>query len=129
MKEQYPKCQLSMPVVLNGLMQFFNILQYTSDVIVVPCTNSTISTPFLFKKTVAVTFLQADNICVNFLSLFVNVCASTALTSVWFQHSQMKSRFHHLLLVQCDSEIHHHLCGITLKKPKPKPFSAFCAHL
>jgi hypothetical protein len=26
----------------------------------------------------------------------VNVCASTALTVLWFQHSQMKPRFHHL---------------------------------
>jgi hypothetical protein len=27
----------------------------------------------------------------------VNMCASTALTALWFQHSQVKSRFHHLL--------------------------------
>jgi hypothetical protein len=29
------------------------------------------------------------------------------LTALWFQHSQMKPRFHHLLLVRCDWEIHH----------------------
>jgi hypothetical protein len=54
--------------------------------------------------------------------------ASTALTDLWFQHSQMKPRFHHLLLLQCDWEIHRHVCGIVKKKSKPKLFSAFCAH-
>jgi hypothetical protein len=42
------------------------------------------------------------------------------------QHSLMKHRLHHLF--QCDWEIHRHLCGITLKTSKRKPFSAFCAH-
>jgi hypothetical protein len=54
-----------------------------------------------------------------------NVCASTTLTALWFQHSQMKPRFLHPLLIQCDWGIHSHLCGIT---PKLKTFSAFCAH-
>jgi hypothetical protein len=43
------------------------------------------------------------------------VCASTYLTALWFQHSQMKPRFHHLVLKWCDWEIHRHLCDITLR--------------
>jgi hypothetical protein len=46
----------------------------------------------------------------------VNVYASTALTSLWFQYSQMKPRLQHLL--RCDLEIHRHLCGVALKKVK-----------
>jgi hypothetical protein len=55
----------------------------------------------------------------------VNVCASTALTALWFQHSQMKPRFHHLLLVRCDWGNNRHLCGITLKK-KVKAEAILC---
>jgi hypothetical protein len=59
------------------------------------------------------------------------VYASTALTALWFKHSQMKPRFHHLLLIKLklrgflvrkriiptyDWEIHHHHCVITLKR-------------
>jgi hypothetical protein len=69
---------------------------------------------------------MTDNACLKFLALLMNVCASTALTALWFQHSQIKFGPHHLL--QCDSEIHGHLCGIALKKSKPKPFSAFRVH-
>jgi hypothetical protein len=29
-------------------------------------------------------FWQAGNICLNFLAFLVNVCAFTALTSLWF---------------------------------------------
>jgi hypothetical protein len=61
--------------------------------------NSTISTPFLSQKTDAISFL-AGNIYLNFLACLVNVCASTALTALWFQHLQMKPKFHHLLLRQ-----------------------------
>jgi hypothetical protein len=85
---------------------------------VVPCTNSTTSTPFLSQKTAAISFL-VDNVFYTFSACLLNVCASSALTALWFQHSQMKLRFHHLLLIQCDWEIHHNLCGITLKKSKP----------
>jgi hypothetical protein len=90
--------------------------------------NSTISTPFLPQKTVAISLL-ADTICLNFFSLFGEVCAFTALIDSWFQHSQMKPRFHHLILIWCDWEIYCHLCGIILKKSKLKPFSAFYVHL
>jgi hypothetical protein len=69
---------------------------YTSGVTMVPCCmNSTVSTPFLSKKTVAIRFLA--DICLNVFLALVNVCASTAFTALWFQHSQMKPRFHHLL--------------------------------
>jgi hypothetical protein len=58
-----------MPFVLNGPMQFFSVLQYTSDVTVAPCCkNSTISTPFLPQNTVAISFL-AENVCLNFFGL------------------------------------------------------------
>jgi hypothetical protein len=40
---------------------------------------------------------------------------STAVTALWFQHSQLKPRFCLLLLALCNSEIHHYPCGITLK--------------
>jgi hypothetical protein len=49
-------------------------------------------------------------------SHLVNVSPSTALTAPWFQNSHMQTRFHHLLLLQCDCQIHCHLCGTTLKK-------------
>jgi hypothetical protein len=62
------------------------------------------------------------------LACLENVCASTALTALWFQHSQITPRFHHLLLVRCDWEIHHHFCSMALKQSKLKPFSAFCVH-
>jgi hypothetical protein len=43
------------------------------------------------------------------------MCASTALSALSFQHSQMKPRFHRLLLLQRDRENYHHVCGIALK--------------
>jgi hypothetical protein len=59
--------------------------------------NSAISTPFPSQKTGAISFLA--DICLNFLAYLVNVCASIALTALLFQLSQMKPRFHHLLLI------------------------------
>jgi hypothetical protein len=45
------------------------------------CMNSTISTPFLPQKTVAISFLA--DICLNFfLACLVNVCTSSALTAL-----------------------------------------------
>jgi hypothetical protein len=58
----------------------------------------------------------------------VNVCASTALTALWFQHSQMKPRFHHLSIVKRDRKFHLRFCFIALKKSKAQPFSVFCTH-
>jgi hypothetical protein len=56
------------------------------------------------------------------------MCAYTTLTARWFQHSQMKFRFHHLLLVRCDWEIHLHFVVPLWKKSNPKSFFAFFAH-
>jgi hypothetical protein len=50
----------------------------------------------------------------TFSVCLVNVYASTASTALWFQHSEIKPKFHHLLPIQGDQEIRHHLCGITL---------------
>jgi hypothetical protein len=67
---------------------------------VVPfCMNSTISPPFLSQKTVVISFLE-DSCCLNLSACLVNVCASTFLTALWVQHSQMNPRFHHHL--RCD---------------------------
>jgi hypothetical protein len=71
----------------------------------------------------------ADNICLNFFGLFGEcVCASTASTTLWLHHSQMKPRFHHLLLIRCNWEIHHHLHGISVKLSNLRQFSAFYVH-
>jgi hypothetical protein len=49
--------------------------------------NFTINTPFLSQKTVAISYLE--DVCLNFFSAcLVNLCASTALTALWFKHSQ-----------------------------------------
>jgi hypothetical protein len=100
----------------SALRSFFSVLQYTSDVIVVPCfINCTMSAHFLSQRTVDVSFL-VDNVCLNLSASLTNVCVSTALTALRFQRSQMKPRFRHLLLVSCDWEIHRHFCGIALKE-------------
>jgi hypothetical protein len=62
-------------------------------------------------------------------SCLVNMCASTALSGFWFQHSQMKPRFHCLLLIRCDWEIHCHLCDILKKSTKAKAIPCVsCLH-
>jgi hypothetical protein len=93
--------------------------------------NSTISTPLLSQKTVAISFLAGRQLLFKLLRFFWWMCVHPLLwllTALWFQYPQMKPRFNHLLLVRCDWEIHRHLCGIAPRKSKPKPFSAFCAH-
>jgi hypothetical protein len=71
---------------------------------------------------------MADNACLNFFwAWLVNVCASTALTALWFPHSQLKFGFHHLL--QCDWQIHCHVCGIDLKRQSQSHSLHFiCTH-
>jgi hypothetical protein len=59
--------------------------------------------------------------------LFGDVRASTAFTAFWFQHSQMKARFYHILLLRCDEKFIAIFVWYRSKKSKPKPFSAFCA--
>jgi hypothetical protein len=71
--------------------------------------NSTIRTPFLFKKRVAIRFF-ADNICLNFLTLSGEWCLFTPMVSTFTNETQVSS----LLLVKCDSEIHRHLCDTVL---------------
>jgi hypothetical protein len=36
--------------------------------------NCTISTPFLFEQTAAISFMQADIVCLKFFGFLVNVC-------------------------------------------------------
>jgi hypothetical protein len=50
-----------------------------------------------------------------FVYTLVNVHSSTAMIAVWFQHSQMKPRFHHVSLIQYDLEVHCHFSGIIQK--------------
>jgi hypothetical protein len=53
-----PDISISHLFILMALHSFFTTLQYAYDVILVPCcVNSTISTPFLSQKTVAVRFM------------------------------------------------------------------------
>jgi hypothetical protein len=56
------------------------------------------------------------NGCLNFFGFLLNVCASTALSALCFQLSQMKPMFHPLLLVRCDSEFHCHLCDLKSQR-------------
>jgi hypothetical protein len=94
----------------------FSVLQYISYVIVVPsCMDPTISTPLLFQKAVVISLLADRHRLYKLFGLVLWMWASTALTALWFQNSQTKLKFHHLLLVRCDWEIHHRLCGIALK--------------
>jgi hypothetical protein len=86
--------------------------------------NSTISTPFLFLKTAATSFL-ADSICVNIFGLFGKcMCIYCFDCSLVSRVTHKKKNFYCLL--HCDWEIHCHLCGIAKKESKPKPFSALC---
>jgi hypothetical protein len=74
-------------------LRSINALQYTSEVIVVPCCmNFIISTSFLSQKT-AVTRILADNICLDFSGSLVNVCASTALIVLGFNIQNRKPGF------------------------------------
>jgi hypothetical protein len=59
MEEHYTIRQHSMPFILNSLSYafFFGVSQYTSDIVVPYCTNSTISTFFLSQKTGAISFM------------------------------------------------------------------------
>jgi hypothetical protein len=106
-------------------LRSFFISRYTFDAIAVPyCMNSTITTPFLFQKTAVISFLVNDYL--KIFGLFgecVCIYCDCSLVSTY----TLKPRFHHLLFVLRDWEIHHHLCGAAVNKSKPKQFSAFCA--
>jgi hypothetical protein len=108
------------------LSSFFSVLQYTSDITVVPCwmNSALLSCP---REQLPPAFWQT--FVYTFLACLVNVCASTALTALWFQHAQMKHKFHHLLLIWCDFEIHCHLYGIALKSQSRSHSLCFvCTH-
>jgi hypothetical protein len=67
-EEHYTGCQHSTPFVPNGSSNYFNVSQYTSEVIVVlSCVNFTINNPFLPQKTVVIGFLA--DVSLNFLDL------------------------------------------------------------
>jgi hypothetical protein len=94
MEEHYTGCQHSTPFVLNGPTQFFcGILQYTGDILVPCCMNSTISTPFLPQKTVAISFLA--DFSLNFYGLFVECecihCFDSSLVLSFTNEAQISS--------------------------------------
>jgi hypothetical protein len=94
MRAHYIICPHSMPFVLNGPTQIVSVSQYTSDVTVVPCcVNSTIITPFLSQKTVAIS-LVAD-VCLSFFGLFAECvciyCLDCSLVSTLRNETQVPS--------------------------------------
>jgi hypothetical protein len=94
MKEHYTGYQHSMRFVLNGPTHCFSVSQYTCDVIVAPCCrNSTISTPFLFQETGAISFLA--DVCLNFFGLFGECvcihCFDCSLVSTFANETQVSS--------------------------------------
>jgi hypothetical protein len=94
MEEHYTGCQHSMSLILNGPTHFFSVFQYTSDVIVVPCMNSTISTLLLSQKTAVISFI-ADNVCLNFLGLLCECvcihCFDCSSVSIFTKETQASS--------------------------------------
>jgi hypothetical protein len=109
--------QRSMPFVLSGPIQFFLVLhtQYTFDIILFPCCmNSAICTPFLSQKTVVISFLTGRQRCLNVFWPFWWICIHCFDYSLVSAFTN-ESRFHHLLLIWCDWEIHCCLCGIAVE--------------
>jgi hypothetical protein len=80
MEEHYTGCQHSMPIVPNDPIQFFNVSQYTSDIIEVSCCmNSTISTSFLSQKKVAFSFLAGRKRLFKLFQLVWLICVHPGL--------------------------------------------------
>jgi hypothetical protein len=96
---------------------FSSVSQYTSDVIVIPyCMNSTISAPFLSQKTVAISFLAGRQRLFKPYRRVLWICMHPLLWLLsCFNIHELNPKFHHLLLVRCDREIHCHLYVIALK--------------
>jgi hypothetical protein len=65
----------------------------------------------------------------TFSACLVNVCASTALTAFWFQHSQMKPRFPSPVTVTMWLRNSSQFLWYRFKKSKPKSFSSFYEHV
>jgi hypothetical protein len=79
-----------------ALRSSFSVPQYTSDVIVVSCCmNSTISTSALLSapENSCHQLSGRETFVKTFSACSVIVYACTALTPLWFQHSQMKPSF------------------------------------
>jgi hypothetical protein len=107
---------------------FFSVSQYTSDVIVVPCCmNSTITTPFLSRNTVSISF-PTDNLRLKFFGLvgeFVCIrCFGCSLVSAFTNETQVSSPVTPTMWLRNSSPslLYHS------QRSKPKPFSALCAH-
>jgi hypothetical protein len=97
MEEHHTVCRHSTPFVLNDHMHFFSVLQYTSDVTVVPCCmNSTIRTFFLSQKTVSISFLAGRRLF-KLLGLFGECasihCFDCSLVSTFTNETQVSSRY------------------------------------
>jgi hypothetical protein len=90
--------------------------------------NSTISTPFPSKKTVAIRFWQADNVCLKIFGFFGECmrihCFDFSLVSTFTNKTHVTSSVTLAMLLRNSSPS---LCYRS-KKSKPKPFSAFCEH-
>jgi hypothetical protein len=89
-----------------ALHSFVSILQYTSDVTVVPCcTNSTINTPFLYQKTDAISFLA--DICLNVYGLSDEcvyiLCFDCSLVSTFTNEAQFSSPVTHTVWLRDSS--------------------------
>jgi hypothetical protein len=86
----------ALQIFLNSFTHlFFNVSQYTSDVIGVPCSmNPSIGTPFLSHKTDAISFLE-DNVSLKkfgFLDECVFIhCFDCSLVSTFTDETQVPS--------------------------------------
>jgi hypothetical protein len=77
-----------------ALRSLFGVSKYTSDIIVVPYyMNFTISTPFLFQKTDAISFLE--DVCLKCFGLFGECvciqCFGCSLVSTFTDETQISS--------------------------------------
>jgi hypothetical protein len=74
---------------LNDQMQSFSVSQYTSNVIVVHCCmNSAVTAHFLSQRTLVISCLAEENVCLNVSASLVNACASAVFTALDFQNSK-----------------------------------------
>jgi hypothetical protein len=64
-----------------------------------------------------------------FLSCLVNGGLSTALSALWFQDSQTKPKFHHMLLLLYDLEINRNFRGTALKSQRRNHSLSFARFL
>jgi hypothetical protein len=113
-----------------ALHTFFSVLQYASDIIMVPCCkNSTVSTPFLSHKTVAIGFL-ADNVDSNFVSLLGGCvcihCFDCSLVSTFTNETQVSSPITRMMWLGYSSPA---LCYCSKKVKAKGILCILCAHL